>query len=154
MGAGSTLAGGALAGLDPEDPAGTEVQVLPQGALLYDLTSRGVPRDPTTGLLATIHWVDQAVAVALGVKQGSLTSSTSLGNTLRAIKRAGGPQLVNQVEDAVRVALFDLLDRGDVDLVSIQVTTPTRGQIFVTVTYVNLRLNPVPTSGTPISFAA
>lgn len=141
MGAGETWAGYAPAGTDLH-PAYSAPAVLVQTSLaaLWDLATRSVPRDEATGLVKRIHWVDQAVALALGVQYGSLTSQPDLGHKLRQIKRAAGPQLVNEVEDAVRLALVDLLDRGDIAVTSLVVTTPKVSQIMVALSYVNLRL--------------
>lgn len=143
MPAGSYAAGSGFAGADPVAAWSDPPKVIQtSNAALWDLSTRTVSRDEATGLVKRIHWVDQAVALALGVPLGSLPSSPNLGHRLRLIKRAAGPQLEAQVVDAVNLALADLLERRDISLISIVVNTTTRSQIVVAVSYVNLRLNP------------
>lgn len=141
MGAGTGAAGSAPAGADPftSTPPGTVVQLDP---VRYDPSTRSFPRDPDTGLIETIHWVDAAVVLALTIQNGSHASYTTLGNALRDIVRAGGPSLQSQVEDRVRIALKALLDRKDIVVTSIQTATPLRGQVVVAVSYINLRRSP------------
>jgi phage gp46-like protein len=142
MPAGFFYAGAGFAGADPVAAPSTPAVVLQtSNAALYDLATRSVPRDEN-GLVKRVHWVDQAVALALGVSLGALPSSPTIGHRLRQIKRAAGPKLATEAEDAVNEALADLLDRGDIAIITISVTTSVRSQIIVAVTYVNLRTNP------------
>ena len=143
-GMGSVPAGAAPAGYDaPVYTSSLAASLAPQRqAVLYDPATRGAVRDPATGMLRTVHWVDQAVALALTVNAGSLSANTTLGNRLRAIPRSAGPRVRAEVEDAVREALSALLDRKDIGVTSVGVASPVRGQITVVVSYVNLRLTP------------
>jgi hypothetical protein len=105
---------------------------------LFDLKTRSVPRD-STGLIKRVHWVDQAVALALGVTNGTLSSQVGLGNALRFIRRNDFQRIIAEVTDAVRICLLDLISRRDILVTDVQVTTPVRSQIVVAVYYINLR---------------
>lgn len=146
------MPGGAGEGLAGEFPMGAELitQPSPVGILVqsqyvprFDLQTRSFPRDPVTGLLKLIHWVDQAVALALGITNGDFVPQSSLGNGLRKIPRNSPQNLESAVVDVVRVALASLLNRGDIGVTEIIVQTQIRGRILVFLTYVNLRL-PLP----------
>lgn len=106
---------------------------------LFDMATRSFPRDEN-GVLRTIHWVDQAVALALGVTNGKFTAQPSLGNRMRYIRRNSPARLQAEVEDAVRIALKSLHDRQDILVTRIDVSQPVRSQTLVVVWYVNLRL--------------
>jgi len=106
---------------------------------LFDLQTRTFPHD-ADGKLILVHWVDQAVSFALGVSQGTFAPQSKLGNRLNKIKRAGGQGLNAAVEDAVREALQALVQRKDIGVTEIIIATPTRGQIYVAVSYMNLRV--------------
>lgn len=108
----------------------------------WDLSTRTVLRDEATGLIKLIHWVDQAVALALGVEQGGVTSNPELGHTLRKIKRGAAASLDNDAKDAVRQALNDLIKRGDIAVVGFATDTSRRSQLIVKVSYINLRITP------------
>jgi len=141
MSAGTTYAGAAPAGADPvgaySDPA---ILVQSSNAALWDVATKTVLVDDTTGLVKRIHWVDQAVALSLGVQIGAIASQPTLGHTLRQIKRSSGQKLEAEVRDAVRLALKTLLDNGDIVVTDIVTTVPVRSQIVVAVSYINLRI--------------
>lgn len=130
-------AGVGLAGVDFATTTPTSILPRSQFVPYFDLKTRTFPRDEVTGKMKLVHWVDQAVSLALGVAQGSLKSQPGLGHTLRKIKRAAGLSLKASVEDGVRVALQALVERKDIGVTSIQVSTPIRGQILVAVYYIN-----------------
>ena len=52
---------------------------------------------------------------------------------------AGGPALQRTIEDIVNIALRELLDAKDIQLLSVRVSTPQRGTIVTEVEYVNLQ---------------
>ncbi len=145
LGAGTAPAGEGPAGLDPvAEPSTPGILVQPDGTQVafFDLATRSFPFDPVTGRVKRIHWVDQAVALALGVTNGTLASQSSLGNRLRFIRRNDRYRIEAEVTDAVRVALLALTGRRDIIVTSIDITQPVRSQIIVAVWYLNLRLSP------------
>lgn len=142
-GAGTAPAGTTFVGADAiQDPSAVGRLLHTELVPLYDLGTRTFPRNPVTGFLKLVHWVDQAVELALGITNGSFTAQSSLGNKLRSIKRAGGNSLQANVLDAVQIALAVLLTRKDILVVDIAISTPIRGQIVVAPTYINLRRFP------------
>lgn len=141
-GAGSGSAGVLAAGKTPTIPEEKVVSVYNAKYVpLYDLRTRSFPRDET-GKVKLVHWVDQAVSLALGVANGAVLSYTELGNRLRTIKRAGGPRVAAEASDAIRVALKKLTERGDIGVSEVKILLPARGQIVALVTYINLRTHP------------
>jgi hypothetical protein len=135
-----TRAGTTPAGVESITIPARVTAVLP-AAILFDLSTRTFPLN-ADGTFKAIHPVDQQVALALGIQQGAIGSYTKLGNKLRAIKRGGGPQLISQVQDAVRQAVAAIVARNDILVTEVAVFTPVRGQITLSFTYVNLRLSP------------
>lgn len=107
----------------------------------FDIGTRSFVRSDD-GTMEQIHWVDQAVALAMGVPIGGIQSLATLGNTTRRIKRAGGPRFQADVTDAVQTALAALLERRDIVVVELSISTPVASHILVVLTYVNLRLTP------------
>ena len=142
-GAGTFSAGnGSPAGLDPvQPPSAVAIVPKPTQPPLFDISIRQFRRN-SDGTLATIHWVDQAVALAMGIPAGGITSAPGIGNTLRKIKRAAGPRLQSDVKDAILVALGALIARNDITIVELTVLTPVPSQILIALTYVNMRLLP------------
>lgn len=142
MGAGQNPAGG-VAGAFPI-PGYSSKGSIPKSEFvpLFDLKTRTFQHDEN-GYLKLVHWVDQAVSFALGISQGDHKSQPTLGNRLRAIKRAGGVTLQADVEDAVRNALSKLVERKDIGVTKMEIATPIRGMIYVAVYYINLRLSAV-----------
>lgn len=155
-GAGTSPAGIGPAGADPVgDYSSTAIVDLSGGGVLvsrFDLSTHSIPVDPVTGLIKRVHWVDQAVALALGVTNGKLTSQPSLGNRLRLVQRNNRIRLQAEVNDAVRVALTALIDRGDIVVTDIQISIPVPSQTIVAVFYLNLRLSPTTKLPDNISF--
>lgn len=153
-GAGAFPAGYGPAGLDPVGALSTPgilVQIPGTQVALFDLASRSMPRDPA-GLVKRIHWVDQAVALALGVTNGKLTATPKLGNRLRFIQRNDPIRLEAEVKDAVRISLLALIDRRDILVTDVQVSQPVPSQILVRVWYLNLRLLTTPNLPDNLSF--
>lgn len=141
-GAGWTPAGLLAAGQEQYTSSEQEVSELKsQFVPLYDLATKEFIRDET-GRVKLIHWVDQAVALALGVTNGTHLADAQLGNKLKFIQRNNAQVLRAEVEDAVRTCLKDLIDRRDINVVRLDIDTSRRGLIYVAVNYVNLRLYP------------
>jgi hypothetical protein len=154
VGAGTSGAGAGPSGADPVGEYSTPGIIKPPAGEMvakFDLATHSVPRD-VNGLVERIHWVDQAVALALGVTNGKLTSQSSLGNKLRLIKRNSPLRLDAEVKDAVRVALFNLIDRRDIVVTDVQISQPARSQILVRVWYVNTHLSPASSLPDNIAF--
>jgi hypothetical protein len=110
-------------------------------AVYWDLQTKAVLRD-SEGKVREMHWVDQAVALALGVTQGNHASDPTLGNRLRFIPRNSPDKLQNAAEDEVRRVLKDLTDRADIVLLSIETNAQVRGRLIVIVKYINRHLTP------------
>ncbi len=139
MGAGDTPAGDSPAGHDEVPAPGPAAKQRPAGAILYD----GARRDYVVGAdgqYKTIHWVDQKVALALVIKESDVSAVPTLGSRLRRIQRGSHLQLQTSAEDAVRLALRPMIEAREVELVSVEVTTPTRGRLLVAISYRNLLL--------------
>jgi hypothetical protein len=138
MGAGDYPAGAGPAGSDPIVSTGPAVDKrfpVP----LYDLQSKDFPLDSFGEYRAT-HPVDQAVSLALGIQLGKVAGDPTLGNSLKAIIKAGGPTLQNNVETRIRTALKALLDASDIELGTIVVETIPLGGFLVAIPYRNLRV--------------
>lgn len=155
VGAGTTFAGAGPAGLDPVGVYSTPGILSPTDGsqvALFDLATRSIPRDPTTLLVKRIHWVDQAVALALGITNGKVTAQPSLGNRLRLIRRNDPKRLEAEVKDAVRVALLALTTRRDILVTNVQISQPVPSQTLVAVWYLNLRISPAVTIPDNLAF--
>lgn len=139
MGAGSVKAGVLGAGADAPVESGTIAPSAPPGYVpLFDIATKSFPRGPD-GRLKFVHWVDQAVALALGVFNGAHASDPDLGNRLRTIKRIAPNKLQAEVEDIVRLALKNLLDAGHIEVTQIIADGSIRGRTLTAVHYLNLR---------------
>jgi hypothetical protein len=143
MPAGFYSAGTGFSGADPVAAFSLPPKVLrTTNAALWDLSTKTVLRDEATGLIKRIHWVDQAVALALGVQLGSVPSDPGLGHRLREIKRSSEAKLKTACIDAVNQALSALIERNDIAVFAIAVNASVRSQIAVAVSYANLHTNP------------
>jgi len=135
-GAGYSGAGFQPAGYNPQaDPAPSKVGSPPR-AVNYDPTIRDFTT--TNGYYDAIHPIDQAVALALTIEQGSLKSAPTVGQTYRKIPRLSGASFVRQVEDRTSLALKRLLDGQKIRVLAIEVQQGNFGQTKIAVTYVNL----------------
>lgn len=139
MGAGDDPAGDGPAGHDALAQAAPAAQGRPPGAILYDGARRDYVVGPD-GQYKTIHWVDQKVALALIVQERDVSAVPTLGSRLRQLQRGSKQRLQTGAEDAVRLALQPMIDAREVELISVDVTMPARGQLLVAVTYRNLIL--------------
>lgn len=140
----NTGAGGCAAGSEPcgeyvlpaYDPAR---RVKPPAALLYDGRTATNPLDSATGLYREIHPVDQAVALALLVRQGTLASAPNVGSRFREIRKITATTPA-QATDFARQALATLVAAKSIAVLSIVVeTNQSTGAVAIVVTYKNLR---------------
>lgn len=136
MSAGLYPAGSGPAGFAPVAPLSSAPVPQPGVPLIHPGSHDAVPQDD--GTLEAVHPVDQAVALALGIKAGTVGSATSIGNLLSDLEYASRTLEV-LVRQRVDTALAQLTARGDVALVSV-VTTRIPGGFTVDITYRNLRL--------------
>ena len=142
MGAGSASAGATPAGIDPVAAPPPARDVKPPTALYYDGATRSFPLD-ADGHYQGIHPVDQAVALALILSLGTITSAPGAGAGFRQVKRITSATK-KQVEDMARAALRPRVVAQDIKVLSILVETKGRptGGFAVAVNYVNLRTRP------------
>lgn len=112
----------------------------------FDIGSRAFVTN-ADGTLVQVHPVDQEVNLALGIEEGQIASAKTVGHRIRKIARAGGPDLVARVTDAVNIALSLPLTRKDIKILDVSVdATTVRGRIATAVTYLNLRTMKVQTA--------
>ncbi len=139
MGAGDYSAGlSDIAGEDPVAALSAARNLLPPLALVFDGATRTFLRDEN-GLLLSVHPVDQKVALALLMQQGKFASANTTGSTLREIKYLD-PQKVNtDATNRVNRALDAVLKPGDIKILKLEATQPTRWSISILFEYQNLR---------------
>lgn len=118
-GAGSFPAGSGPAGSDPvltSDPRAA----LNKGAMRYEGSPRSWVQDES-GQYVKLHPIEQAVALSMCTRKGTLKSAPNVGNTLFEIEHLGAPDLEKDVEDRVRNAfpLSTLVAAGDVEIIRI-----------------------------------
>ncbi len=118
-GAGAFPGGSGPAGSDPvftSDAPGAIVA----GAIRYEGKTRGWEQDDN-GQYVKVHPIEQAVALSMCTRLGSLKSAPRVGNTLFEIEYLGSPDLGADIEDRVRNAfpLSQLVANGDVEIVKI-----------------------------------
>lgn len=139
--AGLTRAGTQLAGAESLSSSAAIGLAAPFLAVLYD------PRTRAFNTAISMHPVDQAVAIALGVKLGSCTSAPKVGLAKPSMRNpggqgAGGQSLQRRCYNAVVTALAALLASKDIVLVAVepQLDPNATGRLLLAVTYKNLRL--------------
>jgi hypothetical protein len=138
MASGAGYSGGGIgpAGFNPAAAPDPSKVGRPPRAVNYDPSIRDFTT--TNGYYDAIHPVDQAVALALTIEQGSLKSAPTVGQTYRKIPRLSGASFVKQVEDRTNLALKRLLDAQQIRIVAVNVEQNTIGQTKIEVVYVNL----------------
>jgi phage gp46-like protein len=140
MGAGSFPAGLGGAGLDPVYLPTPAAQPLPPRALFYDPRLRQFSLTDALGNQFDVHPVDQIVALRLTSYQGQSTSQTTLGTRLRTISQGLSPDRAQQLaQTEVQRVLQDLIDAGDIRLISVVADVSVYSRTQFAVTYVNLR---------------
>jgi hypothetical protein len=138
-GAGAFGAGAGSGGFDPVLDASDSNASTAPSALLFDPNTRDF-RLGADGRFVAVHPVDQWVALQLWLRKGSVGSVPGAGCDLRNLSRQGGQGYVASIQDMVRLSLKTMIDNGSIRVIGIAVQTPSRGQTFVQVTYVNLKL--------------
>jgi len=137
MGAGNFPAGFGPAGLDPLPDPVPPRSVTPPAALRYDGATKDFPLD-ANGHYLGIHPVDQAVALALLIGLGTISSARNTGAAFRQIKRIT-PSTVAQATDMANAALKDLVRAKKIEILDISVETRVPpGATLVAVSYTNL----------------
>ncbi len=118
-GVGSFPAGRGPAGANPIVTSPPLARVA-KGAMRYEGRTRGWVQS-ADGQYVKLHPVEQAVALSMCTRKGSLKSAPKVGNTLFEIEYLGAPDLGADVEDRVRNAfpLSQLLAAGDVEIIKI-----------------------------------
>lgn len=139
MGAGSAGAGVGPAGQDPVADPSAAPPIRPAAAVWYDGANRDFLLDDDGGY-KTLHYVDQKVALALVIGEGDIAGVPTFGSRLKSIKRGNAAQLAKRAEDAVLLALADIISRRQIEVIGVSVNTNVRGRLIVTVTYNNLLL--------------
>lgn len=104
---------------------------------VYDPATKTFPF-AADGTLADNHPVVLEVSLALGIRAGSIPSLVSLGLRAERIRNARRDELQRTAEDEVELALSRLIERGDVELVSVTATVKS-GAIRLEVVFRNLR---------------
>lgn len=142
MGAGSSCAGAWNAGCDPVAPPSPPRNVRPPAALYFDGATQDFPLD-SEGHYEGIDPVDQAVALSLILRLGTVGSVPGIGAAFRSIRRitpATKTTVIAMARDAIRarVQAQDIQIRA----VDVEILTRPAGAILVAVSYVNLRRNP------------
>ena len=139
MGAGDYAAGFAdIAGEDPIAVLSAARDLLPPLALAFDGETRTFLRDEN-GLLLSVHPIDQKVALALFIEQKKITSAPNTGSTLREIKYLDPQKVVTDATNRINRALNAVLKPGDIEIISLEVTQPSRWSISTKLEYRNLR---------------
>lgn len=146
MPAGLTRAGTSLAGVESLARSAAVGIAAPYLAVLFD------PKTRQFNPAISVHPVDQAVAIALGIALGSCTSAPKIGLRKPLLRNAtgqagasnppGGASLQRRSYDAVTAALSTMLANKDVLLVGVepQQDPSVPGRLILAVTYKNLRL--------------
>lgn len=132
MGAGSSSAGAVAAGLAELTVSSPRKVPDVSGAALFDPETRTYPFGDDDELEAE-HPVWQRVALAVGLRRGSLPSTPNVGIAIERLKRATDQTAQKEAEYAARVALADLIDAGDVKLGAVTAVLPWAGLFYVDV---------------------
>lgn len=133
--AGDEDAGDPFASAEPSEPRARPA------ALYFDPRTRRHTLEDD-GSFTTLHPVDAAVELAMFMVQGRIVASPTTGN---ALDRTGSPHDIRarrKVEDAVRLALKALVDRGDITIESIDFEVHGAYAKFVGLSYTNMRVQP------------
>lgn len=114
-------------------------------ATKFDGRTKDYPLD-AAGHWEAIHPVDQGVALAHMVRQGTIKSAPTVGHTLREITHLGKPDLKADVTDRIRraVPLAALLADGSVVIDRIDVET-SGGRLLEATYYRNMKQDPTRT---------
>lgn len=141
MGLGNTPLGLlCVLGADPVQVVAAGPSSTPPTALQFDPSTRQFVQN-ADGTMASIHPVDQRVALAIFIEEDSIGSQTTLGNKLRKLLERIDPNKVVPVATAeIKRVLQTMIDAGDVILVGVTVDQSVTQRVGLAVTYVNTRL--------------
>lgn len=142
-GAGSNAAGSAASGMDTLVSTDRTIPTSPQ-ATKYDPTARTFTQ-LTSGEIASMHPVDQAVLFAVTVEKGSIPSAPDTGIDLSAIRDANEDNAQTVVSESVRIALLDLIQNGSIEYIGAPIDSFGDGRVTFFVDYANLKLPGSPT---------
>ena len=137
MGAGDFPAGEGPSGHTPQFGAPADNST--KRAAYFDMFLRSYPVDGS-GELKAIHPVDQAVALALGIRLGGIASAAQTGLDVERLRRASRATLAITVRYVVAEALATLIGEGDIQFLGAPLTPDANGRPFFFVDYRNLRL--------------
>jgi hypothetical protein len=137
LGAANFPGGFGRGGLDPVPEVSKATAKRPPRALLFDGLTKDYALDDEGRYLA-VHPVDATVFQILRTVVGSIASAPSTGQTVGAIPFIDKKKIFAQVDDAVRVALKALVDRGSVQILAIIVEPRRFGAVAFEVRYLNL----------------
>jgi|ERR1043165_7779374 hypothetical protein len=140
MGLGDNLLGEGLLGED-DIARGVADGTLAPRAIRFNPLTRNFDIDEN-GRFTDEYPVDNAVSMALFMEQQKLGSAPETGQTLRKIPSPIGKKVGSDVRNRVQLALKHLTDRGDIRIVQIKHEAKNRHTLFVSVEYINLRLQP------------
>ena len=79
------------------------------------------------------------MALAVLIQQKKLSSTPDTGSTLKEIKYLDPAQLVGDATNRVNRALNAVLQPGDIEILRLQVTQPSRWSVSILLEYKNLR---------------
>lgn len=128
-GAGAFLAGEGLAGWDPLDAMADRPPRTAVPAPKFDPTTRRYVV-LENGALEDEHPVIARARHLLGIRKRGLTSSPNDGIRLGRLREARREQRQREAEDAVNVALKELIDNGDLVVERVLISNPFDGTIY------------------------
>jgi hypothetical protein len=145
MGIGSSPAGLGLSGADPVIP-GSDPRKTIVAAMRYEGLTKDWELDANENF-AAVTPNEQAIVLAIAVKQGELRSSPTTGNTLHEILYLGSPNLgtdiTNRVLSANPIARLIAAGSVSIDRIDYQVSTnPGAGRLKVAVYFRDLDVDP------------
>ena len=139
MGAGDHIAGLTdIAGEDPVAALSAARGLIPPMALVFDGATRTFLSDEN-GRLKSVHPVDQKGALALLIQQKKLSSAPDTGSTLKEIKYLDPAKVVTDATNRVNRALNAVLQPGDIEIIKLEITQPSKWSISIRLDYRNLR---------------
>lgn len=137
-GAGSMGAGLVPAGFDPPGDVGSPRDVKPPHALYLDAATMDFLPDDE-GHYQEVHPVDHQVEMRLLPVVGSVSSSLTVGSTLRDIKIDTRERMIAEATRIVNDRLSDLIANRDIRILSIVAYAANAWRVHVEVSYQNLR---------------
>jgi len=110
-------------------------------ALWFDPVSRDFLMD-SNGRYLDLHPVDAAVLSQLLFEFGKIPAVPTMGQSYRQVESAFADDVLADVQARTRVALKDIVSRGDITIDNVAIDTRPTGALFVQVDYFNERLLP------------